>query len=270
MRGSRSWRRRSREPRRPALQRLREIHAASAAFVLETRIFFWNFLGVLPGIFFWDFFFGFSWLNFPRISSTATSPLFKNGRKSRGDVSAQHPPNSRRVRGGGGLASDTRESRARQRLGPRASPRARAPRARDTTPARTRATSKPSPPGVARSPPARPRPQRVPSPLPPLGPRRGRARDGDDVIAPGSAALPRPAGTFEGDARAPPAEPARGEPRGTGAPFASKQKKTHVDAPSRKKKNLALTLPTPHARAAWTGVLRPAPAREQRAALRPV
>ena len=212
--------------------------------------------------------FGFSWVNFHRIFLMSCQ-WFKNGRKSRGDVSAQHPPELSKGPRRGWARSGTRESRARQRLGPRASPRARAPRARDTTPARTRATSKPSPPGVARSPPARPRPQRVPSPLPPLGSRRGRARDGDDVIAPGSAALPRPAGTFEGDARPPPAEPARGEPRGTGAPFASKQKKRHTSTRPLEK-NLALTLPNPHARAAGTGVLRPAPAREQRAALRPV
>ena len=175
---------------------------------------------------------------------------------------------------GGGLASGTQESRARQRLGPRASPRARAPRARDTTPARTRAPSKPSPPGVARSPPARPRPQRVPSPLPPLGRfLRGRARDGDDVIAPGSAALPRPAGTFEGRPRARPRPNPRvaNEPRGTArAPFAGNKKRHRSHRRALSKKISALTRPTPHARAAGTGVLRPARAREQRAALRPV
>ena len=165
-------------------------------------------------------------------------------------------------------------ARARQRLGPRASPRARAPRARDTAPARTRAPSKPSPPGVARSPPARPRPQRVPTPLPPLGRfLRGRARDGDDVIAPGSAALPRPAGTFEGRPRAPPpAEPARGErtPRHRARAVRRQQKKTPESSTRPLEKISALTRPTPHARAAGTGVLRPARAREQRAALRPV
>lgn len=163
--------------------------------------------------------------------------------KIRGDVSAQDPPNSRRVRGGGG-SLPALGSRARVSVSALArQPRARASRARDTTPARIRAPSKPS-----RSPPARPRSQRVPSsPLPPLGPRRGRARDGDDVIAPGSAALPRPAGTFEGDARpAPGRTRARRTPSHRHAPFASNiKKKRHIDAPSRRKLFLALTPPHP-------------------------
>ena len=189
--------------------------------------------------------------------------------KIRGDVSAQDPPNSRRVRGGGG-SLPALGSRARVSVSALArQPRARASRARDTTPARIRAPSKPS-----RSPPARPRSQRVPSsPLPPLGPRRGRARDGDDVIAPGSAALPRPAGTFEGRPRARPRPNPRvaNEPRGTArAPFAGNKKRHRSHRRALSKKISALTRPTPHARAAGTGVLRPARTREQRAALRPV
>ena len=49
----------------------------------------------------WDYFFGFSWVNVHRIFLIFCR-WFKNGRKSRGDVSAQHPPSSRRVRGGVG------------------------------------------------------------------------------------------------------------------------------------------------------------------------